>query len=230
MFSRRVTESFNWRYASGEILLIFVGVMLALAASDWYEKRLAHQIEVEILSEIGGSLRRDLGLIKSLQERYVLLEEKVSDLHEHIRERPPYSPDLDAKFGALYGFSSASIDTAAYQTLKSESLLLISDPKLRSAITQVYERAYGSMLRSMDVEIDMTRNVLRPFYIEKFHNVQFSRTATPIDYESLIDNPVFSTLLMMRLSQLRFVHIENSAHTISGVEETIAAIDDFLAQ
>ena len=133
MFSRRVTESFNWRYASGEILLIFVGVMLALAASDWYEKRLAHQIEVDILSEIAGSLRNDLGLIKSFHQRYVLLEEKVSDLHEHIRERRPYSPDLDAKFGAFFGFWSTSLDTAAYQALKSESLLLISDPKLRSA-------------------------------------------------------------------------------------------------
>ena len=82
----------------------------------------------------------------------------------------------------------------------------------------------------MDVEIDMIRTVLRPFSIEKFHNLQFSKTATPIDYESLIDDPVFSNLLIMRLTQLRFVHIANSASTISGVEETIAAIDDFLAQ
>ena len=48
----KVVTAKNLRYAVGELILIVIGILVALAISDWNEKRLQRQEELQLLAEI----------------------------------------------------------------------------------------------------------------------------------------------------------------------------------
>ena len=49
----------GWKYAAGEFLLIVAGVLVALAASDWQNRRADRQTELNILGELHTALSSD---------------------------------------------------------------------------------------------------------------------------------------------------------------------------
>jgi len=55
-----LTNSMNWRYALGEVVLIVVGVSIALAGNAWYENLELRDDEVAILTELLDALELDI--------------------------------------------------------------------------------------------------------------------------------------------------------------------------
>lgn len=62
-----------------------------------------------------------------------------------------YADSMDSYFGAVYGVNAFDLNSAAYESLKSHGLTLISDRALRSAIALVYERALAEIDRLVEV-------------------------------------------------------------------------------
>ena len=50
-------------YAIGEIALVIIGILIALAISDWNAKRLEKKSEIQTLSELRKGILTDLELI-----------------------------------------------------------------------------------------------------------------------------------------------------------------------
>ncbi len=42
----------NWKYAIGEVVLIVVGILIALAAADWNDRRVLREEELALLEEL----------------------------------------------------------------------------------------------------------------------------------------------------------------------------------
>lgn len=49
-------EPINWRYAIGEIALIFIGITLALSFSNWNQNRQERQTQIKLLRELHANL------------------------------------------------------------------------------------------------------------------------------------------------------------------------------
>ncbi len=177
----RILNAVNWRYAVGEIFLIATGVLLALAASDWQERRVARQSEIAILIELESHLKSDLEEINRRRDNLTDIESRLESLIAHIDSELPYEADLDSLFGAVYGYSGLRLSTGAYESLKAQGLSLISNETVRSHISSVYEELYQGMQGSAETERQTSINVFRPYFFEHFRNMQFRRTATPID-------------------------------------------------
>jgi type II secretory pathway pseudopilin PulG len=64
----------GWRNALIELLLIVVGVLLALAASGWQERRSQRDVERAVLGEIGEALSGDLDQIQADLDRFRRVE------------------------------------------------------------------------------------------------------------------------------------------------------------
>jgi hypothetical protein len=221
----RILNAVNWRYAVGEIFLIATGVLIALAASDWQERRVARQSEIAILMELQSHLKDDLEDLERRRDNLTDTESRLQILIAHIDSSLPYAADLDPLFGAMYGYSGIRLNTGAYESLKAQGLSLISDESLRSHFRIVYEDLYRGMQGSADNEKRTSVNVFRPYFLKHFRDMQFRRTATPIDYNFIVKDPEFHNLVNLRLELVERVDIAWTDRMIVGINGLVAAIE-----
>lgn len=220
--SARILEATTLKRAAGEVLLIVVGVLIALAASDWQEGRRDRRTELDLLGELGTAMEADLAVLKGQVDRYRGVESRVDSLLAYIRSGRPYTDSLDAYFGALYGFYRPELNTAGYESLKSQGLGLVSDDALRSQIAAVYEGAYPSAADAMDSERIVILELLRPYFLIHFRDLNFNTSATPLDYATIARDTEFLNLADYRRQLLK----QNSLPLLEGA---IADIQDLLS-
>lgn len=221
----RVFNAVNWRYAVGEIFLITTGVLLALAASDWQERRVARQSEIAILMELQSHLKNDFEKINRRCDNLTDIESRLESLIAHINSELPYGADLDPLFGSVYGYSGLNLNTGAYESLKAQGLSLISDEALRSHIRDVYETLYQGMRATLNTEMQTSVNVFRPYFLKHFRDMRFRLTATPIDYNFIVEDPEFRNLINLRLELVQRVDIGWCDRIIAGINELVAVIE-----
>lgn len=194
----RLTRAESVRYALGEILLIVVGILLALAASDWAESRAERRAERQILGEIRAALEEDAAGVDSLVTQLRAARDGIAALQAHVESGGEYADSLDAWFGAAYGLRNFLPNRAAFESLKSQGLGLVSDPELRASIARVYERTYRSLDAGMQAETNVVFVVLRPYWLTRFRDLRFNLSATPIDYDAVVADEEFLNLLDYR--------------------------------
>ena len=220
-------RAMSWKSATGEVLLIVVGVLIALSASDWQSRRADRRTELAILGEVTASLSSDLEILESRLERLKRIDLRGAVLRSHLRSGAPYADSLDAYFGAMFSTgSSIDLNPAAYESLKSQGLGLISSEDLRLHVARVYEQTYPHAQRSAEQERAAVLDVMRPFLLSLFKDVAFGQSATPLDYDALISNVQFLNTLDYRLQIVEQSHIravERSISEIRGLLDAIAA-------
>jgi hypothetical protein len=190
------------RRAVAEVFLIVIGILLALAASDWAEQRQEREREREILGEIREALVEDVAGVDSVLAVKRLQRDRVTSLLAHIAGGGGYADSLDASFGASYGLRPVALNRAAFESLKSQGLDLVSDSELRSAIARVYERTYPSLEQGMELERNIVLAAMRPHYLRRFRDLRFNQSATPLDYDDLVRDQEYINLLDYRRQNL----------------------------
>ena len=220
----RLVGSGGWKYAAGEVLLIVVGILIAIAVSDWQTRRADRQTELTILGELHTTLTADFELLESRLERLRRIETRVGVLLSHLQSGAPYSDSLDAYFGTVYGVTTTELNTAAYESLKSQGLGLISDEGLRSHVARVYEQSYRRVEWTGDLESDVVLGLLRPYFLLHFRDLRFSQSATPLDFQALLSDIEFLNLVAYRLQTVRQSHIPAFERAISEVGALIEEI------
>lgn len=224
MSRQRWLSSMNWRFAIGEVVLIVVGILIAMAAQDWYNRRTTRRAEVAALSDLRTALSGDLTVLDSVLVRHESAATEVEILLHYLRSGAPYADSLDAYFGAAYGFQAMDLNRAAYESLKSRGLDLVSDDGLRSQLAGVYERVYPRVQASAELEQEVILGVLRPYFLVHFRDLRFSSSATPLDYSTVRGDPVFLNLVDYRLQTLRQTYIPRVREATEAITMLVAAI------
>jgi hypothetical protein len=135
----------NWSYGIGELLIVILGVLVALAVEDWNGQRLDRVEEMEIVGRLTSDLRADLERL-SIGQRVVLQKEaslqRIYSSLESPNERPN---DLrgfleDIVLGAAYGWGQAVALKPTYsELLASGKLALIRDMTIRTKVVEYYD-------------------------------------------------------------------------------------------
>ena len=215
----------NWRYAVGEMLLIAVGIFIALQASEWQNRKTAHLTELSYLDELRTSLDLDRQRLLSGRERYRDIERRVEELIQLLQSDAPYSQSMDTNFGAVYGARAFDLNAAAYESLKSHDLTLISNRDLRSQIAQVYEQTYADIRRAIRYEESLVFDLLRPYFLRNFKDLVFDKSATPLNYSDVSNNPEFRNLVDYRLQLIKQNQIPTFERSADAIAQLIDAID-----
>jgi hypothetical protein len=121
----------------GEFVLIFAGIVAALAAADWNDDRLARADERTILREMRASLETDLEELRPALSSLLLAESRAQRLLRHIRSGAPYTAAGDTLLGGVYGVILSEVNGAPYDVLRSRGLSLVRDDALRLQIMEV---------------------------------------------------------------------------------------------
>ena len=222
---RRLLGTINWRYAVGEVALIVIGILIALAASEWQAGRAERRTELALLADLRTGLAADHAAARSVLDSYRDIAERLQALLAHMDAGGDETGDLPGWFGAAYGFQQLGINRAAYESLKSQGLDLVSDPGLRSALARLYEQSLPLAEQSVGVERNVVLELLRPFYLRHFRDLRFNVSAQPLDYAALVEDTYFRNLLDYRLQVLLQNHINTFETFVPEIEGLLARLD-----
>ena len=225
MYPINLIRAVNWRHAVGELILIVVGILIALAISDWNEQRVQRTEELALLSEVRNSLAADL---ETLEQDLAGTRESVGRIEmllQVIDRKPPYIPEMDALFGAVYGIRSTNLNTLAYETLKSIGLQHISDPVLRQSLVKIYDHYFERIIGANQVETGVNLDLMRPYFLRHFRDLKFSSSATPMDYHAVIADPWFLNMVEYRLTVLRGNQLNFYPEVIGEIRAMLEMLD-----
>lgn len=207
----QLIKGINWRYSIGEVLLIVIGILIALALNKWKEQQDLRNEETEILKELVMSLQNDLHDIKINMEIHDKSFKSTTLLLDHLKAGRAYHDSLDAHFGMALGSTFFLSDDVGYNSLGERGRELISDTDIRSELSTLYAHDYAFIKQLEGIDRDNLLFNLQPYYVENFRDFILFESATPINYEDLRQDPVY----MGYLEWLR----ENRIYTVSRYKE-----------
>jgi len=215
-------------YAFGEILLIIVGVLIALSAAEWNSNRKNVIIETKALKEIYKGLQSDQAALELTINDVEYGIKSITTLDSLLNEdMPTYTNSLDTLFGSVYGFRFFWFDKTNYEDFKVNNLNLIKSDSLRQQLILVFESSYSSNERNYNTEI-WVNDILRPYYLQNFHSLIFTKSASPINYNSLWADTYYKNLVNYRLVFLKTV-IRNSYISLKGeIEKLMKLIENYI--
>ncbi|HEY9117886.1 MAG TPA: hypothetical protein VIN11_08680 [Roseivirga sp.] len=183
---RKPNFKLNWKYALGEVALIFIGISLAIAFQNWNEDRKAREFEIEILSEIYTSLFLDSMELVQNRTEYLKADQAASKLLDvDIQQQMDSVPYW---LGQFLNFERFNPSSSPYEVLKSEGLQTITSTSLRSNLAEYYDEVVPSITEAFkDVEDDFELNVVDLFK-EKFKDFKFKLFAFPRDTKAFMND------------------------------------------
>lgn len=188
---RKILKGVNWKYSIGEVLLIVIGILVALALNNWKEEQDLKNEEIEILKELVMSLQNDLQDINLNTDTHDQSFISTTLLLDHLKAGKAYHDSLDVHFGMALGSTFFLSDDVAYNSLGERGRELISDIHIRSKLSTLYAHDYAYIKQLEGVDRDNLLFNLQPYYVENFRDFNLFRSATPIDYENLRQDQVY---------------------------------------
>jgi len=191
------------KYAIGEIVLVVIGILIALAVAEWNNSRHSRKTEIRLLNELHKGLSQDFNTINEellkinnciagIIELDSLLNLNVPKADEHLYEL----------FGNVYGMRNLNLNKALYEDLKSTGFGIIKDEKLRSQIINVFENNYKSIEGFKQIEV-FVNEVNRPYYLSNFVSLKFTKYAKPIDIKMIWEDSYYKNMVNYRLVTLQ---------------------------
>lgn len=198
----------DWKYALGEILLIAIGVLIALAVDGWRDYQAERKLEAEYIGRIENDLLSALDTWDSHTERL----EQAIDFLEHMRadDLDYLSQDNAANVWNAYmvshWFAPPAIRSSAFEELVSTGRLsIIEDIALRDSISNFYTEysSVGEMSAQM-VDHSYTHFSRSAVPYDVFHDAQILRDFDVAKirkaFENLRSSPEFVELSNTQLT------------------------------
>jgi hypothetical protein len=133
----------DWSYAIGELFIVTIGVLIALAIGAWNSDRLERTEEFDILSRLVTDIEVDL---RKYDKRLPSMDKKEESL---LRVRSALYGDgpqdinqffNDIVIGANYGWNQGATQRGTFNDLLgSGSLRIIANPEIRALIVAYYD-------------------------------------------------------------------------------------------
>jgi hypothetical protein len=212
------------KYAIGEIILIVVGILFALSINNCNENRKLHNEELSLLLEVKSNLEVTLNSFKKdtlINLNSILQFRKIE---HYIDKDLPYNTELNTAFGGIGDWQSPYPITAAYVSLKTRGLDIISNSVLKNEIINLYE--YKLVVLTNDYDKGEWSNLqsFNSFLYKHISSRNSKQAATPNDFESLKTNKQFSNILGKIISQ-REAGLDHYEKAMISIEKLIKHLD-----
>lgn len=193
-------------YAFGEIILVVVGILIALNINNANEVEKRRQKERVLLTEMIFNLQEDLIDLDYNVRGNKLRTNANERVLAALKNRTPMNDSLHDYYGNILGNFQLSENTAAWETLKSVGLDIISSDSLRIAISNLYTARYG-YLENLEKGADdhYQWNHVYPQILAHINIDTLWAYATPVNHELLMDNREFQEVLKMNLFFRRYM-------------------------
>lgn len=209
----------DWKYAIGEIFLIAVGVLLALAVDGWRDYRADRALESEYVKRIENDLRSSLDTWDSHEAR----RESAIEFLERMRRcdldviESGNAADVWNDYMVSQWFAPPAIRSSAFEELVSTGRLsIIENLNLRDSISTFYTEYFSvAEMAAQMADHSYTKFSRSHFPWEIYKAWSVSGDADPAtlrdSFEALCSKPEFKELsnaqLASHVSTIQFISI-----------------------
>jgi len=177
-------------YAIGEIFIISMGIFIALNLNNWNHDQNVKAVEIKTLKEIQLGLSDDLKDLQFSLGFYRNCKNSSDILISHFNNKLPYNDTLDSHFGKIGLFAVLGVRTGPFETLKSRGMETITNDSLRLKIANLYDFHYKTIVEYQNIHIEHYSET-RKMFLSNFKNLIAFESASPINYEKLLNDIVF---------------------------------------
>ncbi|MGS2721488.1 DUF6090 family protein [Paraglaciecola aestuariivivens] len=145
-----------------EIMLIFLGISLALAFDNWNNERGARALEREYLQSIYTNLNNNFKQIdENMSFNATGYLKAAWNVGNFVKGEPYDEETIIADFPKVGSYTTLSLETSGYTSIRSYGLHIIKSPKLRVDIIELHDRHFdrlitvweGLMVRKQNTEL-----------------------------------------------------------------------------
>ena len=203
----------DWKYATGEILLIAIGVLIALAVDGWRDYRAERKLESEYINRLENDLRSSL----DTWDNHTARLESAIEFLERLRScklgfiESDNAAEAWNAYMVSQWFAPPAIRSSAFEELVSTGRLsIIENLALRDSISAFYTE-YSSVADMAAQMVDHSFSRLSRSAVpwEVYHARQILRETDVAkmraSFEALCSRPEFDELSNARLT----THISN---------------------
>jgi hypothetical protein len=186
-------------YAMGEIVLVVFGILIALQVNDHATERRERMLERKVLGELLQNLHADSTDHANNRDRSVRISASAAHVVGTLEARLPWHDSMAVHYGWLIPHGVATLNTTAYENLKSIGFNLIRSDSLRMAITHYYtvqvallltvEREFGS---------ESLAHHIIPALVKHIRVVGWG-DARPNDHASLMNDMEFQNVMRWKV-------------------------------
>lgn len=194
--SRRIFKNLDWKYAIGEIVLIFIGITMAISFNNWNASRQQTKTEVKSLAEIKNAIKQDMIDVKENIEGFTNRVELYQRLLQHIENDQPFDDTLNQTIQNILGLTTFLSNSGPYETLKSRGVETISNDSIRAKISLYYDFDYELILSRERQHYAHYMEYLKPLAIE---HLDFSNQLKPKNSAFLLNDFEFKQIISWAL-------------------------------
>ena len=139
----------NWKYAIGEVILIFLGITLAIAFDNWNEWRRERKVEKSVLENLEKNIDRNVQLLNRSLQLFEDIDHSKKIIIDAMNTRLPYSDTLDYHFNMARRMAVVGLvlNRDGYESLKSDGLNILTNGGLKDEIIHLFEVSYPNLIR-----------------------------------------------------------------------------------
>ena len=197
---------------ASEIILVMVGILLALQVNNWNDDRKRDQLERKVLDELVQNLRMDSADHAGNREWSLRIAASAGHIVDELEARRPWHDSMAVHYGWLIPHGLATLNTSAYDNLKSIGFNLIRNDSVRIALT-----AYHSveLVRLLAVEREFgSESMIHHIVPAVLKRVRINKPwgdSTPRDHAALLDDHEFQSVV--RWKSVALGHMANEYGT-----------------
>lgn len=217
------------KYAIGEIILVVIGILIALQINTWNTDKIKKSDERQILIELKKGLELDRDKMEFELASCKVAFEKMKHLQILLKNKDySYNENLDTLFGQVYGIRKIFLNNAFYEDLKASSLRIINNDDIRLQIVQLFELDYKVLNDIFNVAEPSVNQVIRPYYLSNFHDIDFHDKATPNNFNKVWNNTYYHNIVDYRIIGVASNQISVYEKTLPKINHIINAIDGYI--
>lgn len=148
----------DWTYAIGELFIVTIGVLIALAFGEWNSERLERAEEFDVLSRLISDIEMD---VEGFGTRLMFIDRKEESLFRVKSALSNGGPPNTTEFlhdiikGADFGWMQGSVNRMTFDDLLgSKGLAIISDTEVRVLIAAYYKDYSHELVRTDEHETE----------------------------------------------------------------------------
>ena len=223
------------RYALGEIVLVVIGILIALAINNWNENRKERVQEQKVLTELLTSLEHNYSRMVADSVNRSAWNRSSGLVIRTLEQGIPYSDTMNIHFqNARKPGTNLSLSYAGYESLKNVGYEIITSDTLRKAIVELFELTHKNLLEEMEYfesfQPDRQAHIDRLFSyeVDKFDpGDPFAVPIHPNNYDALLKDSIFlpmvKSVLVQRnvISVLLYHNLQETKRVVSMIREEL---------
>ena len=223
-------------YATGEIILVVVGILIALSINNWNEGQKETRLSIVLLQELRINLIEDIDDMKSNVGWYKGAMKSAEIILFCFENDLPENDSLNVHYARVALVPQFLPTRSAYQSFQNEGIRILQSDSLRNAILSIYEADYTFLIRYSDSEWQTSMEDYSHLYRDKFSYMEGTLgEMRPVDYAELKNDMAYRNYLNNRIGMSRSLvglyegNIRRVNQLISEIDKELSRANDPIA-